>query len=928
MNSFSNNSLLAIVIIAFATSSTFAQSTNISGVVKESGTAEPLAGVNILVKGLVIGTISDSDGEFNLKVNQAPPLSLVFSFVGYGTQELEITDSNSLGLEITLEEQTILGQEIVVSASRMQENILRSPVTIEKIDLLTIQQSAAPEFFDALATVKGVQVSSGSINFNQVNTRGFATIANVRFVQLVDGMDISAPLLNFPTGNIVGIGELDAESMELVPGAASALYGPNAFNGILFMNSKSPFEYQGLSVQLKGGLTRSDAHESSAAHESSSPFYQVGIRYAKAFNNKFAFKVNFSFLKARDWLGNDYKTDRVNPESTIDLSGNPNFDGLNLYGDEAIIPVPIGGTFGTLDLRRTGFKEESLLDNDDAQSIKGDVALHYRITDNLELLYNYRYGGGSSIYQGTEKYVLRSFTQQFHKLELKSNNYFIRAYMTETGAADSWNMGAQGIFANEYYSPTIAQWAPEYAQYYVLAMQGYLPGVPAGNEEAAHNAGRAFADRDRPVEGTPEFDNLMNSVRDNFFQRTPPGSSFFDNSRLYHAEFNYNIKEISFAEIMIGGNFRQYSLYSKGTIFNEAPDGGSEFERIDINEYGFYGQIAKTFADALRLTGSLRYDKNENFDGQVTPRLSAVYSFNDTHNFRASFQTGFRNPDTQAQFIFFPSTAGTLLGSTKANAEQYGVHEGGAWTQDSYNAFRASGGILDPESGDPDGGNDALLETAYIDYVKPERLIAYEIGYKGIISNNLMFDINGYYSSYTDFLGSDLINSKEKTSHRGDAIAPGSLFAPYVNSSNEVTSMGAGIGFTYNVYRGYTITGNYNYATFDLGAEANTDFRAGFNTPENKFNIGIGNRKVVENFGFSVNYRWQDKFLWESSFGFWNVPEFGVLDAQVNYKIPNIKTIVKLGGTNLFGGDYRTNAGGPFVGKQFYLSLTFDEFLN
>lgn len=922
MKPISNNSLLAFVIIAFATTTAFAQTTTISGVVNESGTTEPLAGVNIIVKGLVAGTITDSDGAFSLKVNQPQPLSLVFSFVGYGTQELEITEANSSGLEIILKEQTILGQEIVVSASRMQESILRSPVTIEKIDLMGIRQSAAPEFYDALATVKGVQVSSGSLNFNQVNTRGFATIANVRFVQLVDGMDISAPLLNFPTGNIVGIGELDAESMELVPGAASALYGPNAFNGILIMNSKSPFEYQGLSAQVKGGVTSSDAHGNS------SPFYSAGIRYAKAFNNKFAFKLNLSYFKARDWIGNDYLTDRNHPESTTDMSGEPYFDGLNSYGDEVRIPVPIGGTFGTLDLRRTGFTEESLLDNDDAKSIKGDVALHYRITDNMEVLYNYRYGGGSSIYQGTEKYILRDFTQQFHKLELKSDHYFIRGYMTETGAADSWNMTAQGIFANEYYSPTVQKWAPEYAQYYVLGMQGYLPGVPAGNKDAAHAAGRAYADRDRPAEGSPEFDELMKSVRGNFFQANPPGSSFFDNSRLYHAEFNYNFKEVSFAEIMIGGNVRRYSLYSKGTIFNEAPDGGTEFERIEINEYGFYGQIAKSFADALRLTGSLRYDKNENFEGQVTPRLSAVYSFNESHNFRASFQTGFRNPDTQAQFIFFPSSGGTLLGSTQANAQRYGVHLGGAWTQDSYNAFRASGGSLDPETGDPVGGNSDLLETAYVDYVKPEKLIAYEIGYKGIISNNFMLDINGYYSSYTDFIGGELIASKLPTSHRGDPINPGSIFSPYVNSASEVTSVGAGIGFTYNFYKGYTLTGNYNYATFDLNSSTDGDFRAGFNTPENKFNIGIGNRKAFDNFGFNVNFRWQDKFLWESTFGIWNVPEFGVLDAQVNYKISNIKTIVKLGGTNLLGGDYRTNLGAPFVGKQFYLSLTFDEFLN
>ena len=273
------------------TSICFAQ-TNISGTVRDAS-GETLAGVNIQVKGLVIGTISDTRGNFDLSVNNTPPFTLVFSFMGYTTKEAEITDASTSGLEIVLEEQSILGQEIVVSASRVEENILKSPVTVEKVDLLAIQQTPAAEFYDALATVKGVQFTSSSLNFPQINTRGFATIANVRFVQMVDGIDTQAPLLNFPTGNIVGIGELDIESMELLPGTASALYGPNAFNGVLLMNSKSPFEFQGLSAQAKGGITTSDAQGESF------PFYNFGLRYAKAFNNKFAFKVNFSISMPR-----------------------------------------------------------------------------------------------------------------------------------------------------------------------------------------------------------------------------------------------------------------------------------------------------------------------------------------------------------------------------------------------------------------------------------------------------------------------------------------------------------------------------------------------------------------------------------------------------------------------------------------------------
>ncbi len=922
MNKFPKRSWLSAVFVLVITSIAFAQ-TNISGTVTDVS-GETLAGVNIQVKGRVIGTISDTKGDFSLTVNETPPLTLIFSFMGYATKEVPVTDVNTTGLSVQLEEQTILGQEIVVSASRVEENILKSPVTIEKVDLLTIQQAAAPEFYDALANVKGVQLTSSSLNFPQINTRGFATIANVRFVQMVDGIDTQAPLLNFPTGNIVGIGELDIESMELLPGTASALYGPNAFNGVLLMNSKSPFEFQGLSAQAKGGITTSDAQGESH------PFYNFGIRYAKAFRNKFAFKVNFSILQAEDWHSNDYATDVNRPESAVSLTGQPNFDGVNLYGDETQIAFNVGvPSIPPFDLRRTGWKEADLIDNYDAKSIKGDVALHYRITDKLEALYNFRMGGGSSIYQGSQKYALRNFTQAFHKLELKSSNFFIRGYITATDAGDSYNMAALGGQVNERISATASQWAPTYAQAFVLAMQGYFvaQGVPAGDQYAAHNFARSQADAGRPAPNSAEFKQLVDEVRNDYFQRTPAGAKFIDNSRLYHGEFNYNFADrISFAEIQVGGNFRRYSLFSDGTIFNEDPEEGTNFERINIDEYGLYTQISKTLADALKLTGSLRYDKNENFEGRITPRLSAVYTFSATHNIRASFQTGFRNPDTQAQYIYFPVGTNTLLGSAKSNAQRYGLHEGGAYTIESYNAYLASGGSL--SSGSPAGGDPSLLVDAYIPYIGPEQLKSFELGYKGIFSHDFLIDLNGYYTTYTDFIGGDDYVLKNPTTHHGQTVPAGTVYSPYVNIPQDVTSYGVGLGLTYNLPQNFVLNGSYSYATFDDNAEGDAEFRAGFNTPENKFTVGLSNRKVTDKFGFNVNFRWQEGFLWESDFGSWNVPEFGVLDAQVSYKIPSIKTIFKLGGTNLAGKDYRTNLGGPFIGQQYYLSLTFDEFLN
>lgn len=898
--------------------------TTISGTITDEGTGEGLAGVNIVVKGTVQGTITDIQGNFNLSTGSVPPLTLIISYVGYQTQEIEVTDANTSGMDIKMQEQTLLGQEIVVSASRVEESIVQSPVTIEKLDILAIQQSTAPSFYDQLAFVKGVQSSTSSMTFNAINTRGFATIANTRFVALVDGMDISAPLLNFPTGNLVGISELDVESVELVPGAASALYGPNAFNGILFMNGKSPFEYQGLSATAKLGSTDSEAADTN-------PLYNFALRYAKAFNDKFAFKVNFSILDATDWSGNDYTTDRV---SRFREPSDPNFDGLNLYGDETPINFSLGPFIAPIDARRTGIREEDLLDNQDARSLKFDGAAHYRINDKMEAIYNFRFGGGRSIYQGSAKFVLRDFTQQFHKLELKGDNFFVRAYRTETDDGDSYNLDAMGGLVNEAFSPTATQWAPTYIQNVVLALQGFIPGVPAGNREAADAWARTAADAVIPARGSAQWNQTIENVRNANFQRNPPGAGFIEGSKLWHSEFNYNFKDmIDIVEIQLGGNVRRYDIFSDGTIFDEVQNPDGSHESVIIDEWGIYTQLSKQISD-LKLTGSIRYDKNENFEGQINPRVSAVYTLNQNHNFRASFQTGFRNPDSQSQFIWFPTPAGVLVGSTEANAARYGIHNGGAWTANSVAAFLGGGGSFDQTTGDPIGGTPTVLQTATFDFVQPEKLQAIEVGYKGIIADKLLLDINYYHNSYEDFIAQQTVFNKVPVMRRG-AVVTGTTgdaitgFRPYINASETVSSDGIGVGLTYNLGSGFTLAGNYNWADFTINeADASSDFEAGFNTPNHRYTLTFGNRNIGEGIGFNMAWRWQDEFVWQSAFGTGTIPDFGVFDMQVNYKIKSIKSIIKVGGTNLLGGDYRTNVGGGFVGRQYYISLTFDEFLN
>ena len=411
---------------------------NIKGQVTDEN-MQPIEGATVAVFGTSHGTFTDANGQFELEIDTTGKILLVFRYIGYTEEKVEISSSVSdlsivmRPLHFLLEGPTIYGY------SKLRESWAKAAGTIEIMDLTAIRSASASDFYDDIADLKGIQTYKSSLNFSSYNFRGFGAIANERFVQLVDGMDNSAPLLNFPTGNIVGISDLDVKSVELIPGAASALYGPNAFNGILIMTSKNPFDYQGLSVDAKTGVTASDAG-------GSHPYYQLTARYAKALNKHLAFKLNASWIQGTDWVANDYSTGRrtlTNPDPSG--PGAPDFDGLNTYGDETQIVVPmavvsgdlaslIGEQIGidsstlepiirqmpSLDIRRTGFREEDLLESNGVNSLKLDGALHYRITDDLEASYTYRFGSGSTVYQGGERYVLRDFTQQYHKLELQS----------------------------------------------------------------------------------------------------------------------------------------------------------------------------------------------------------------------------------------------------------------------------------------------------------------------------------------------------------------------------------------------------------------------------------------------------------------------------------------------------------------------------
>lgn len=954
--------IIFMLFVLFSTGvAAFAQSIVVSGTVTDKLTKEAIPGVSVTLKGKTIGAATNDKGQFSFSTTEKAPFTIVVSYLGYSTVERSIT-GNSSNLAIELEAGAILGQEVVISASRTPERILESPVSVERLSNSALKEVPAPSFYDALNNLKGVEMSAQSLTFKSVNTRGFNANGNTRFNQYIDGMDNQAPGLNFSVGNIVGISDLDVDNVELLPGAASALYGAGGINGTLLMTSKNPFQYQGISLQYKGGVNHVDDNNSS---QGAQEYKQFDIRIAKSWNDKWGFKTSFSYLQAKDWAA----TDSRNFDRTIrelkggDRNSDPNYDGINVYGDEisqnminvaqsvqnqtiAGIAAATGGaipnikamidaTFGATIpnaaqqsaflaglpaalrpavgnyfpfyvglkaglipdqfVSRTGYAETDLVDYD-TKSLKTSTSLHYKLSNTVEAIAQANWGTGTSVYTGTDRYSLRNFSIGQYKLELKGKDFFLRGYTTQERSGEAYNATILGTFINEAWKASTT-WFPQYIANYVGARAGGQP------DAAAQAFARSQADIGRLVPGSAGFETAKSAIS----ARTigpANGAKFNDKTNLFHYEGMYNFSNAlnNVVDLQVGASYRDYFLHSDGTIFDDLT------RDITIGEYGAFVQVGKKLTDKFKMTIAGRYDKSQNFEGRLTPRITGVYTIAPNNNLRMSYQTGYRNPTTQDQYIDLAVGGGStrLIGGLPESINKYALNTNKGVLASSYKAFLAS-----VAAGAP---NPALLTAYTFDAggLRPESVQSFEFGYKGLATPKLLIDAYAYYNIYKDFIGGvDIYQNPTTTAVK---------FSVPVNLAGNVKSYGGAFGLDY-------LSGKWNYnanASYNKIGDTPTSFDNNFNTPEWRFNAGIGNKEIAKNLGFNVQYRWQDEFLWNSTFARGTVPSYSTFDAQVNLRVPAVKSMIKLGGSNILNKYYATSFGNPMVGAIYYIGLTYN----
>jgi outer membrane receptor protein involved in Fe transport len=907
-----------------------AQQYKLRGTVADQTTGETLIGASVVIKGTTTGATTDFNGRFEILTNELPPYTLVVSFIGYSPQEIQVKSLDQ-ELKFKLSTDQVLLKEAEVVGSRITEKQKQAPLTVESMDLLAIKEAPSGDFYEGLGTLKGVDMTSASMGFKVINTRGFNSTSPVRSLQLIDGVDNQSPGLNFSLGNFLGASELDVMKVDLIVGASSAYYGPNAFNGVISMTTKDPYQFRGLSAMVKTGERN---------------LVESGIRYAHVFKGKqgrerSALKFNLYYFQAQDWVADNLAATEASDADEVNPGG---YDAVNRYGDEASAVSGITPE-GLRNIHRDGYREVDLVDYD-TQNLKTSIAFDHKWNDSLRVIATSSFGTGTTVYQGDNRYRLQGILFFQHRLELNAGDRgYFRTYFTHEDAGTSYD-AVFTAYRLQDLAKDDARWFQDYRARWesggyaaqVRNAPGYPqpvfdPGPPARfifdrpaieaweDENQAflqglHDQVRAYANSaqtsvgtqnvfgSRLDPGTAAYDAAFKDITNRLFSEG--GTRFYDRSKLWHNQGERRFK-VGKAILTGGASFRYYLPESRGNIFSDTSG-----TRITNHEFGLYAGMERRVLknEKLKLTATARMDKNVNFPAVFSPAASAVYSFDPENILRLSFSSAVRNPTLQDQYLYYNVGRAILLG----------------------NLHGMQGLVTVPSLIGSLSSSASALEYFDVAAVVPEKVKTVEFGFRHTIRKNLFVDGSYYYSFYRDFLGYQLgadVNVFAITNSVD--LASMQIYRVAANATQQVTTQGFSASATYFFRKYYALSGNYSWNR--LNTVEDDPIIPAFNTPEHKFNASLSGRDIsavllgipIQNWGFNMNYRWVESFLFEGSPQFTGtIPTYDMLDGQVSKKVPAIDCTFKIGASNLLNNKVYMVYGGPLVGRMAYISVLYE----
>lgn len=814
-------------------------------------------------------------------------------------------------------------KEVVVSASRTQETFLRSPITIEQLKSVDAKNYGSPSNFDALENLKSVQVITPSLGFKVINTRGFANTTNVRFAQLIDGIDNQAPHLGAPIANALGANDLDIDKIEVIPGAASALYGMNASNGLANIQTKNPFEHQGISIQQLTGVN----HTGNVDRFSPQLFSTTNLRYAQVINSKIAFKVNGSITNGTDWVA-DNRTDLVpNINASVNLYGNDNpaYDEVNGYGNESSNRRTLTLNGKKYVVSRTGYRETDI-DDYNIENYKWDGGLYFRPKKGHELAVTYKAALINTVYQRSNRFRLDDYKLSQYAIDYHTDIFMVRAYLTHENTGNSYNIRSLAENMDRAFKSD-DKWFTDYTTAYNNAITG-------GSAIAdAHKIARTTSDAGRFIPGTDAYDAKKEELVN--INNWDYGAALRVKSDLIHAEglLNWDKAFGDFfqkmgAQLLSGFDYRTYIIVPDGNYFINPVDAG---KNLKYGKTGGFTQLSKDLFDKkLRLSAAIRADKADYFDIKFTPRFTAVYSPKEEINFRASYQSGYRFPSIFEGFSNVNSSGVKRVGGLRVMSD--GIFEN-SYTKSSIDKFQAqvtsdinTQGLTQAQAIDK---NQGLLQKNPYTYLEPEFVRSFEFGFRGVaLKKSLFIDADFYYNNYENFIA-QVEASIPNTSD--PAQIPTALYSKttqsryrlWTNSKSKIYNYGSSLGLRYRFNDIFSALGNVTYSKLDR-TDDKDGLEDGYNTPQIMANGTFVAENFWKNLGASIGYHQQSKYDYVSFLVTGEVPAYWTMDAQTNYNFKKPGVVAKLGATNLLNKPYYSILGGPQIGAFYYVSLTWN----
>ena len=382
-----------------------AQSTIAGTISDEAG--EPLIGANIVVKNTTEGTTSEFDGSFSLTTNSSFPVVLVASFTGFNTEEFSV-DAPTTSLALVLSEGILIGEEVVVSASRRREKVQEAPASVSVLSARKLEATPNIDAPRNLINLPGVQIQQQSAARINIALRAGAGLFGTSAFPIMDYRSLVGPgigtfdVLNSPINNI------DLAQIEVVRGPGSALYGPGVTSGVVHFITKNPIDFPGTTVELIGGELST---------------YGASIRHAGVGENKkFGYKINASYK-----TGGEFTLDPV-----VDAAQIARFQtqivqpGVSNGVVDATLPATTLLTQQDLDPDMDGNPMQ-----DDWSNAQINGTLEFRPNANTTFSVTGGYNTASAVFYNSQGEGLSQAKEFYGQARIQSGGFFAQAFYVD-----------------------------------------------------------------------------------------------------------------------------------------------------------------------------------------------------------------------------------------------------------------------------------------------------------------------------------------------------------------------------------------------------------------------------------------------------------------------------------------------------------------